>query len=124
MEAVQEAARGCGVDRVWLEVIAENVGAVRLYEDLGYEHVREVAVWSLPAPAGLRPAVEEVDAAEAHARIRERRSEREPWQRDDDSLAHMRDLRGLVAGGAAAVARLTGTRVGVVQLVGDHGFAA
>ena len=32
----------------------------------------------------------------------------------------MRDLRGLVAGGAAAVARLTGTRVGVVQLVGDQ----
>lgn len=121
LEAVHEAARGHGVERVWLEVIAENVGAVGLYEDLGYEHVRDVAVWSLPAPASMRAAVEEVDAAEAHARIRERRTQREPWQRDDESLANMRDVRGLVAGSAAAVVRLTGTRVGVVQLVGDHG---
>ena len=83
MEAVHEQARSRGVERVWLEVIAENTGAIALYEALGYGYVRDVEVWSLPGAAG---EATEVDADEAHAWIREHRVEREPWQRDDVSL--------------------------------------
>ena len=53
----------------------------------------------------------EVEAAEAHAWIREHRTEREPWQRDDASLAKVTDPRGLLVEGAAAVVRGSGPRV-------------
>ena len=60
MEAVHEQARAHGVERIWLEVIVENTGAVALYEQLGYGHVRDLEVWSLPGAPG---AASEVDAA-------------------------------------------------------------
>ena len=63
----------------------------------------------------------EVDAAEAQAWIREHRVGREPWQRDDASLAKATDARGLMVDGAAAVVRVGGGRVSVVQLAGDEG---
>jgi ribosomal protein S18 acetylase RimI-like enzyme len=118
MEAVHEQARARGVERVWLEVIVENTGAIALYEQLGYGHVRDLEVWSLPGGAG---EAQEVDAAEAHAWIREHRVEREPWQRDDVSLAKVAEARGLRVDGAAAVVRVVGGRVSVVQLAGDEG---
>ena len=117
MEAIHEEARTRGVERVWLEVIVENTGAIALYEQLGYGHVRDLEVWSLPGAAGEAP---EVDAAEAHAWIREHRVDREPWQRDDVSLAKAADPRGLMTDGAAAVVRVAGGRVSVVQLAGDE----
>src|SRR6185312_7255731 len=42
MQALHENARWHGVERVWLEVIVENSRAIALYEQLGYEHVREL----------------------------------------------------------------------------------
>src|SRR5437763_8319457 len=45
MGAVHEQARERGVQRVWLEVIVENTGALALYEKLGYEVVQDVEVW-------------------------------------------------------------------------------
>jgi len=119
MQAVHEEARSRGVERVWLEVIVQNTQAIALYEQLGYGHVRDLEVWSLPGGAGTNgPPVAEVEAAEAHAWIREHRTEREPWQRDDASLAKITDPRGLVVEGAAAVVRVSGTRVQLVQLEG------
>ena len=115
MDAVHDEARARGVEQVWLEVIVENTQAIALYERLGYETVRDVEVWSLEGGEGEAP---EVDAGEAHAWIRAHRSEREPWQRDDASLAKATDPRGLMVDGAAAVVRLVGGRVGVVQLAG------
>jgi hypothetical protein len=120
MRAVQEEARLRRVQRVWLEVIVQNTRAVALYEQLGYGHVRDLEVWSLSDAVGASGEVVEVDAAEAHARIREHRSEREPWQRDDQSLAKVGDARGLVVDGAAAVVRVAGARVQVVQIAGDE----
>ena len=118
MQALHENARSRGVERVWLEVIVENGGAIALYEQLGYAHVRELEVWSLAgAPGG---EANETDAAEAHAWIREHRVEREPWQRDDASLARATDARGLVVAGAAAVVRVAGGRVSVVQIAGEE----
>ena len=54
MDAVHEEARARGVAHVWLEVIVENRPAIALYERLGYELVRDLEVWSLPA-ARRRP---------------------------------------------------------------------
>lgn len=118
MEAVQHEARDRGVDRVWLEVIVENAPAISLYERLGYERVRELEVWSLAGADGDEAEVDEVSAAEAHAWIRGRRSERDPWQRDDASLAKVAAPRGLRVDGAAAVVHVAGGRVSIVQLAG------
>ena len=117
MEALHEQARSRGVERVWLEVIVENTGAIALYDSLGYGRVRDLEVWSLPGAAGQAA---EVDAAEAHAWIREHRVEREPWQRDDVSLEKVTEPRGLLVEGAAAVARVAGGRVSIVQIAGDE----
>ena len=91
MEAVQAEARTRGAERVWLEVIVENTPAAALYEELGYAHVRDVAVWSL---AGAEGGAAECQAEEAHAWIREHRADREPWQRADASVGHQAEVRG------------------------------
>ena len=120
MRALHEQARDRGVRRVWLEVIVENSGAFALYEKLGYRTVRDVAVWSLPAATeASSEAASEVPAAEAHARIRELRREREPWQRADETLAHYTDARGLVADTGAAVFRQPGEHLQLVQFAGE-----
>ena len=115
MEAAQDGARARGVERVWLEVIVENVQAAALYRDLGYAHVRDVAVWSLAGADGV-PA--ECPTEEAHAWIREHPTDREPWQRADASVSHQDDVRGLAVDGAAALVRVVGGRVSVLQLAG------
>jgi ribosomal protein S18 acetylase RimI-like enzyme len=119
MHALHENARSRGVERIWLEVIVGNTSAIALYEQLGYARVRDLEVWSLPGTAS-DASVNEVDAEEAHAWIRENRVEREPWQRDDASLAKATDLRGFMVNGAAAVVRVGGGRVSVVQIAGDE----
>jgi len=92
MRALHEQARERGVRRVWLEVIVENSGALALYEKLGYEHMQDVEVWSLPRFEG-EPTGREVPVAEAKAQLPERH---EPWQRADGTLANYDDVRGLV----------------------------
>jgi len=117
MHALHVEATARGVTDVWLEVIEQNDAAFRLYDKLGYEVVREVEVWSLPAapPGG---SAEEVDAQRAQARVRELRRSREPWQRADATLAHYDDLRGLETDGGAAVFRVAGN-VQLQQIAGD-----
>ena len=119
MRALHEQARERCIRRVWLEVIVENTGAFALYEKLGYRTLRDVEVWSLSAAEDGEPSAREVPAAEAHEKVRERRTEREPWQRADASLAHYDDARGLVTDGGAAVYRRPGENVQVVQIAGD-----
>jgi ribosomal protein S18 acetylase RimI-like enzyme len=118
MRALHEQARERGVRRVWLEVIVENAGAFALYDKLGYSTVRDVEVWSLPAGDGAKNA-REVTAADAHARIRELRNVREPWQRADETLAHYADARGLDTDTGTVVYRQPGEHVQLVQLAGD-----
>jgi GNAT superfamily N-acetyltransferase len=88
MEAAADEARSRGVRDLRLEVIDRNGPAVQLYRQLGYEHVRDLDVWSLadagPAVAGA--AAVAVD--DAHAWIAARRAGREPWQRADTTLAN------------------------------------
>jgi ribosomal protein S18 acetylase RimI-like enzyme len=111
-----EAARDAGIERVTLEVLEQNHPARELYEGLGFEHVRDLEVWSLPNGPG-QPR--EVDAARAHAWLRARREDPEPWQRDDASVAHLEEVRGLMVDDAAALVRIAGGRVGVLQLAGQ-----
>jgi ribosomal protein S18 acetylase RimI-like enzyme len=118
MRALHDQAWERAVRRVWLEVIVENPGAFALYEQLGYRTVRDVEVWSLSAEGG-RSAAREISAAEAHARVRELRDGREPWQRADETLAHYTDARGLVIETGAAVFRQPGEHVQLVQIAGE-----
>lgn len=118
MQALHENARSRGAERVWLEVIVGNTGAIALYEQLGYARVRDLEVWSL---AGGEGDANEVGADEAHAWIRRHRTDREPWQRSDATLSRTGDLRGFTVGGAAAVVRVAGGRVSVLQIAGDEG---
>ena len=97
MRAVHEEARSRGVERVWLEVIVENTGALALYEKLGYELVQDVEVWTLPGTEGEHEG-HEVPVAEAKARLPARH---EPWQRADGTLANYDDVRGLVTDSGA-----------------------
>jgi len=119
MDAVHEQARERGLRRVWLEVIVENTGAFALYEKLGYRTVRDVEVWSLPLSVSETSDARDVPADAAHARIRELRTEHEPWQRADGTLAHHSDLRGLATDAGAAVYRQPGEHVQLLQLTGE-----
>lgn len=105
--------RDCGAGIAWLEVIDRNQRALALYEKLGFEVVRDLVVWSLPARDADSPASRTIEASRAHAWIRANRQDREPWQRADESVAAIgargATLRGLVVdrdGQAAATALL------------------
>jgi GNAT superfamily N-acetyltransferase len=119
MRALHEQARVRGVRRVWLEVMVENTGAFALYEKLGYRTIRDVEVWSLPGAEDHGAATaREVAATEAHARIREHRTAREPWQRADETVENYGDARGLLTGDGAALFRVGGA-VQLLQLAGE-----
>lgn len=113
--AALDAGRGAGIERVSLEVLEQNRPARALYEELGFERLRELEVWSVPTGPG-KPR--EVDAAVAHAWLHAHRIEREPWQRDDRSLEPLSDSIGLMVDGAAALVRVAGDRASVLQLGG------
>ena len=115
MHAVLDEARARSVREVRLEVIRENVRAIPLYERLGFERTRGLELWLLDGAPG---SVEEIPAAEAHARVRSLRTHREPWQRDDGTVANLDDAIGLAADGGAAVVRVSNGRVSVQQLAG------
>ena len=119
MDGVLEEARARGVGLVRLEVIDANEPAVRLYDRLGFRHVRDVAVWTLDADPGDSGA-REASLDEAHARTRELRTEREPWQRDDGTVERLREATpppyGLVDEDGAAVFRVSGPAASLLQL--------
>ena len=61
-----DSARERGATEMLLEVITENAPAIALYEKLGFEHVRELEVLSLPEAAGGGGAEEApLDVAQA-----------------------------------------------------------
>jgi GNAT superfamily N-acetyltransferase len=122
MRAVIDEGRIRGVREVWLEVLVQNEPAIRLYEKLGFEDVRGIDVWILDqAPGG--EDVPETSVDEAHAVIRSRRLAREPWQRDDETLARLQELepapQGFVSGDGAVIVRRTPQAVSVIQVAGD-----
>jgi ribosomal protein S18 acetylase RimI-like enzyme len=122
MDAVHEQARTRGIRRISLEVIEANEPAFRLYEELGYEMTRWLEIGSLEAN-GDAASADEQPWEQAHARIRELRATAEPWQRDDETLRHYDDLRGLVAESGATVFRVSGNGVTLMQFAGDDAAA-
>ena len=115
--ATIEEASARGASSVWLEVIDRNEAALRLYEKLGFELVRDLIVWSLSATDEELPPFREVDVEEAHAWISEHRQSREPWQRSDEALRHMGGLRALMVENAAAVMFREGDAANIVMQI-------
>lgn len=107
MHGAHESAASRGGTEIWLEVITTNAPAIRLYEKLGYEYVRDLEIWELDIDPPASTA-REVNAAAAHERVRSLRAAREPWQRADETIAHVLDsgtLVGLANEDGAAVVR-------------------
>jgi len=128
LTAALEAAAARGCDRVRLEVIVSNEAAIRLYERLGFEHVRDLGVWSLAAGTG-ESAGSEALVDEAHGFVVAHRSEPEPWQRDDAVLGRLGErgatLHGHVLEGRAAVVhRIDGPAPSVLQAAATSEDAA
>ena len=111
-----DRARAAGGREMVLEVIVENAPAVSLYEKLGWTTTRELEVLSLGAAAG--GSADEIDLAEARRLIAAARTEPEPWQREDATVDNLDGISALGAGGGAAVYRMEGERVNLLQLEG------
>jgi predicted N-acetyltransferase YhbS len=114
MRAVHEEARQRAVRRLWLEVLVQNTPAVRLYEKLGYRHVRELEVWSLDRKlVSQAHDVASVAVADAVGRS----PDRLPWQRADASVMKIADARAVAGDRGSLVYRTAGGVVSLLQLV-------
>lgn len=112
--ALMEAVLAAAPPEVTLEVIEQNEPAIRLYEDLGFERVRILEVWSLDADV---PAVDVREAPPSPAGETDL-----PWQRADESLRP--GYERLEVDGGAAVIRRGGGLVSLLQLRADDVAAA
>jgi Acetyltransferase (GNAT) family len=105
-----------------LEVIVENAPAIQLYEKLGFVRTRELGLLALER-GDSDEAADEVPFDDAQRLVRARREAEEPWQRSDETLAHLAAREpaplDLAAGDAAAIYRLSDETVGLVQAAGD-----
>jgi ribosomal protein S18 acetylase RimI-like enzyme len=124
MHAVIEQAQSRGILDLWLEVLVQNEPAIRLYEKLGFEHVRGLEVWTLEPLVLKQHKVSPVAAERAQARIRAERTWREPWQRADESVANYESVEGLASEGGAVLFRRSGERVSLLQGVANGEAAA
>jgi ribosomal protein S18 acetylase RimI-like enzyme len=112
--ALMEAILAEATPDVGLEVMEQNEAAIRLYDDLGFERTRVLEVWSLAAEAPDHD-VRTVEARPlAQAGL--------PWQRADESLPP--EYERIEVDGGAALIRVNGGRVSVLQLAADGGVAA
>lgn len=112
--ALMEAVLARAPADVSLEVIEQNEPAIGLYESLGFERTRILEVWSLTEepPAATVRTVEPRPLGQDGL----------PWQRADASLPPVYE-RIEVDGGAALI-RVNGQRVSVVQLEAHDESAA
>jgi len=112
--ALMEAVLAHAPADVSLEVIEQNEPAIRLYESLGFERTRILEVWSLTEepPAATARTVEPRPLGQVDL----------PWQRADASLPPAYE-RIEVDGGAALI-RVNGPRVSVLQLEAHDESAA
>ena len=115
MRGVIDEARARGIRDLWLEVLVQNEPAIRLYEKLGFETVRDLEVWALEPLVFRKHKVSSVPAERAQARIRAERTWREPWQRADESVANQENVEGLESEGGAILFRRSGERVSLLQ---------
>jgi hypothetical protein len=128
LRALLAGARERGLSRVRLEVLEANEPARRLYERLGFRHLRLLDVWSLPAGAGAGADPAPAGSLdEALARVASLRSAEEPWQRAAETVAGYRVLdgetRAALAGDGGAVYRVAEGRAFVLQLAASDDAA-
>ncbi|HET9673423.1 MAG TPA: GNAT family N-acetyltransferase [Gaiellaceae bacterium] len=119
MEAAAAEARARGVRQIWLEVLVQNEPAIRLYEQLGYERVRELEVWALDGFDEERAEGTSVATEDAIGRV----NDRPPWQRADETVANMDDAEALVTKSGTLIYRATGGTASLLQVAADdeHG---
>jgi ribosomal protein S18 acetylase RimI-like enzyme len=101
MRRALEELRGRGVRDLWLEVLVQNEPAVRLYERLGFEHIRELEVWSLEELVSQRHKVPSLAPTAALGR-----EERPPWQRAKASITRLDGVEAIGDERGALVFRL------------------
>ena len=94
MRAVHEEARSRGVERVWLEVIVTNAGALRALREA---RLRTRAGRRGLDAAGRRRRAHRARGSRRRAPRLELPERHEPWQRAAGTLAHYDDVRGLLA---------------------------
>ena len=124
MRGVLDVGRERALREVWLEVLVQNEPALRLYEKLGFERVRDLEVWTLDSVPGDGGAAQPVPLEQAQERIRRERQEREPWQRADETVAHLNEVEGLEGAGGAILFRTNGGRTSLLQGVAHAEAAA
>jgi ribosomal protein S18 acetylase RimI-like enzyme len=112
--ALMEAILAEAPPEVGLEVIEQNEAAIRLYDDLGFERTRLLEVWSLAAEA------RDHDVRTVEARPLGQAGL--PWQRADESLPA--EYERIEVDSGAALIRVNGGRVSVLQLAADGEVAA
>ncbi len=124
MEHLLTEARERGDQRMVLEVIEQNVAAVKLYEAVGFTRVRRLVGFAGPAPAGLadEPGLEEAELRDVAAAV-ERMDEEVgwPWQISGPTLAQLPvSAKGYTLDGAwAVVLNPAGPVVGLRALAVD-----
>lgn len=90
MEWLLTEARARGDRRMVLEVIEQNIAAVRLYESVGFTRTRRLVGFAGPGPAGLVPVPElaEVNVREVAAVVSRQDGEIGwPWQISGETIA-------------------------------------
>jgi ribosomal protein S18 acetylase RimI-like enzyme len=115
MRAIEDRARSRGIEQLWLEVLVQNEPAIRLYEKLGYQVVRELEVWSLDDLVLQEHTVASARAADAVGRS----PTRQPWQRADVAVERQDDARALVGGDSSLVFRSSNGVASILQAAGD-----
>jgi ribosomal protein S18 acetylase RimI-like enzyme len=115
MRAVADGSASRGVEQLWLEVLVQNEPAIRLYEKLGYQVVRELEVWSLDELVLQAHDVAPVPVADVLGRSQQR----PPWQRADAAVERQDDARALVAGDGSLVYRSGNGVASILQAAGD-----
>jgi ribosomal protein S18 acetylase RimI-like enzyme len=119
MRRVIAESRARAIRDLWLEVLVQNEPAVRLYERLGFEHVRELEVWALDDLPARRRELPALAVAEALGR-----EARPPWQRATGSVAELEGVAALGGGRGSLVFRVADGTASLLQCAAEDADAA
>jgi ribosomal protein S18 acetylase RimI-like enzyme len=133
LTAALQAAALAGTTTVWLEVLDENQAARALYDKLGFAPTRRLVVFTLSGRTSRTSAWQPMTLDAAHAWIVAHRDSREPWQRADESLRHVRTEIGRLTAiaterdgelTAAVIFAEDSTSISILQIVARDRAAA
>lgn len=102
MTALMEEARRCQARTLMLEVLSQNVAAIRLYERAGMTKTRDLIIYEREAGATAhahsRATLYEAPPAELLQHFQRLHVHTPAWQRDLSALLVMDELRGIYLG--------------------------